>query len=83
MMKLELADFPVDEIRLGHRFSYKDRRLEVDPHALVDLILEDSRITDATLAVAMPGENVRITGIRDIVEPRCKTTGSGDVFPGY
>jgi glycine reductase len=82
MMKLELGDFPVAAIRLGHRFSYKDRNLEVDADALVDLILEDSRITDATISVAMPGENVRITGIRDIVEPRCKLSGNGDVFPG-
>jgi glycine reductase len=39
-------------------------------------------MTEATVAVARPGENVRITGIRDIVEPRCKATGNGDVFPG-
>lgn len=81
-MKLELADFPVDAIRLGRRFAYKDRTLEVDPDAVIDLLLQDSRITEATVAVATPGENVRITGIRDIVEPRCKISGGGDVFPG-
>jgi Glycine/sarcosine/betaine reductase component B subunits len=36
----------------------------------------------ATLAVAVPGEKTRITGIRDIVEPRHKVSGSGQVFPG-
>lgn len=81
-MRLELAEFPVEQIHLGRRFAYDKRTLEVDGGALVDLVLEDRRITEATLAVALPGENVRITGIRDMVEPRCKVTGSGTVFPG-
>lgn len=81
-MKLELADFPVKQIRLGHRFGYENQVLEVDEGALIALVLEDGRITDATLAVTMPGEKTRITGIRDIVEPRFKVTGNGQVFPG-
>jgi hypothetical protein len=81
-MRLELAEFPVEQIRLGSRLAYRRRILEVDESALVSLVLEDRRITDASLAVALPGENVRITGIRDIVEPRCKVAGGGTVFPG-
>jgi glycine reductase len=81
-MKLELADFPVKQIRLGRRFAYGRETLEVDVAALVDLVLQDSRITDVSLAVALPGERTRITGIRDIVEPRCKVAGNGLVFPG-
>jgi len=81
-MKLELAEFPVEQIRLGRRFAYQSRILEVDAAVLVDLVLEDRRITDASVAVALPGESLRITGIRDIVEPRCKVSGSGTVFPG-
>ncbi|MGH7888280.1 MAG: glycine/sarcosine/betaine reductase component B subunit, partial [Candidatus Binatia bacterium] len=80
-MKLELAEFPVEQIRLGNRFAYQRRALDVDESALVHLVLEDRRITEASLAIARPGENVRITGIRDIVEPRCKVSG-GTVFPG-
>jgi hypothetical protein len=81
-MKLDLADFPVKQIRLGHRFAYDNYILEVDEGALIGLVLEDSRISDATLAVAAPGEKTRITGIRDIVEPRFKVWGGGQVFPG-
>src|SRR5918995_5384404 len=82
MMKLELAEFPVKQIRLGRRFTYESETLEVDEAELVDLVLQDSRITEASLAVAMPGEKIRITGIRDIVEPRYKVAGNGNVFPG-
>ena len=81
-MKLELAEFPVKQIRLGHRFKYENQVLDVDEGALTALILEDSRISAAALAVASPGERTRITGIRDIVEPRYKVSGGGQVFPG-
>lgn len=82
MKRLEIADFPVKQIRLGHRFAYENQVIEVDEAALVALVLEDPRITEATIAVAAPGEKTRITGIRDIVEPRFKVYGSGQVFPG-
>jgi glycine reductase len=81
-MKLELAEFPVKQIRLGHRFRYENQVLDVDEAGLIALILQDSRISNATLAVASPGERTRITGIRDIVEPRHKVSGKGQVFPG-
>ena len=82
IMKLEIAEFPVTQIRLGHRFRYASGLLDVDEAAVIDLALQDPRITDAALAVAVPGEKTRITGIRDIVEPRIKVAGSGQVFPG-
>src|SRR5687767_8753625 len=81
-MKLELAEFPVKRIILGHQFSYRAETLEVDEAELLDLARQDSRLGDVSLAIASPGDNVRITGIRDIVEPRIKTSGSGVVFPG-
>ncbi|HEX5022857.1 MAG TPA: glycine/sarcosine/betaine reductase component B subunit, partial [Candidatus Binatia bacterium] len=81
-MKLELAEFPVKQIRLGHRFRYENQVLDVDEAGLIALILQDSRISNATLAVASPGERTRITGIRDIVEPRHKVSGKCQVFPG-
>jgi glycine reductase complex component B subunit alpha and beta len=81
-MRLNLAEFPVKEIHLGTKFHYHGGRLAVDQRALVDLVLDDRRIEDASLAVVYPGEKVRVTGIRDIVEPRVKVSGRGQVFPG-
>ncbi len=63
-MRLELADFPVKQIRLGHRFRYENQVLEVDEAALLALISQDARISAVTLAVASPGERTRITGIQ-------------------
>jgi glycine reductase len=81
-VKLESAEFPVRHIGLGRRFAYHDGALEVDASALLDLLRQDARIQDPALAVVKPGDNVRITGVRDIVEPRTKVTGGGQVFPG-
>ena len=81
-MRLELADYPVSEIRLGRTFGYRAGTLEVDQPALEEMILRDRRIADASLAVVFPGDKARITGIRDIVEPRVKASGNGQVFPG-
>jgi glycine reductase len=44
--------------------------------------LADERITEARFETAAPGEPTRITGIRDVVEPRVKFGGAGQIFPG-
>ena len=83
-MKLELAEFPVKQIRLGHRFSFKDRVSSMSMKARFS-DLGSKRLAyrkTSSLAVVGPGEKVRITGIRDMVEPRTKVSGGGQVFPG-
>jgi sarcosine reductase len=81
-MRLELADYPVVEARLGDRFRYETGKLELSRRELSDLVIQDGRIGEISLAVVHPGEKVRVTGIRDIVEPRVKSSGDGQVFPG-
>lgn len=81
-MRLEMAEFPVRRVELGHRFGYADGTLEVDEGGLIDAVCADPRIRAAELAVAAPGEHARITGVRDVVEPRIKAHGPGQVFPG-
>src|SRR5262249_60596369 len=46
------------------------------------MVLRDTRIREASFSVVRPGDKVRVTGIRDIVEPRVKVSGNGQVFPG-
>ena len=81
-MRLEMAEFPVTDIRLGRAFRYHSGKLEVDREQLKSLVLQDKRIEEAWLEVVVPGEKVRVTGIRDVVEPRVKVDGKGQVFPG-
>ena len=81
-MRLEMAEFPVAEITLGREFRYGSETLEIDAGKLKSLVLQDRYIRDASLEVVAPGEKVRVTGIRDVVEPRVKVDGKGQVFPG-
>lgn len=81
-MRLEMAEFPVRQIRLGKQCAYRNGVLEVDADALVELVRRDARIESARFEVVNPGDPVRVTGIRDAVEPRVKVSGAGQVFPG-
>ncbi len=81
-MRVEWADFPITQLRLGRVFGYEPGILDIEPRELKELARQDARIEDIDFAVLHPGDRVRLTGIRDIVEPRLKVTGEGQVFPG-
>jgi glycine reductase complex component B subunit alpha and beta len=81
-MQLNVADFPVREIRLGNSYRYQSGRLELDAEDLAQIVLQDHRIREAKFDTASPGDQVRITGIRDVVEPRVKFGSDAQVFPG-
>src|SRR4029077_12767761 len=81
-MQLNVADFPVREIRLGNSYRYQSGRLELDAEDLAQIVLQDHRIREVKFDTASPGDPVRITGIRDVVEPRVKFGSDAQVFPG-
>ena len=82
MTGLELAEYRVHEIRLARETRYASGVLEVDSEGLAAFVQEDPRVRSANFDVVRPGEKARVTGIRDVVEPRVKTAGPGQVFPG-
>ncbi len=81
-MRLELGTFPVTELAFGPRTRYDHGRLEVDRDAALAAVREDPRIASAELAIARPGESVRIWPVRDVIEPRVKVEGPGVCYPG-
>ncbi|MBI4320643.1 MAG: hypothetical protein HY675_19300 [Chloroflexi bacterium] len=81
-MKLELASFPVRDVRFGDRTGYDGGVLGISKDELIGLVSQDKRIAWAGVAVAFPGEQTRIVNVRDAVEPRAKISGPGCVFPG-
>jgi len=82
-MKLEIAEFPVTQIRLGRRFSYENEVLEVHESALMDLVFQDPRITDASLAVAMPGEKTASPGFVTSSSHDIKSRGAAKFSPVF
>jgi len=81
-MRLDLATYPVREVKLGSLTQYKDGVLEIDPDALAAEVLSDPRIATARIDLASPGESVRIWPVRDVIEPRIKVEGPGVAYPG-
>ena len=81
-MKLELGTFPVHTVRFGNRTAYQDGLLEVKREEILDDICKDSRIRRAALEIVHPGDSVRITRYRDVIEPRVKVEGPGVAYPG-
>ena len=80
-MRLELGDFPVDEVFVGQETRLDGRRLIVSAGDM-QLAVANPAIAGVDLQVVHPGESARITQISDIIEPRIKAHGGGDIFPG-
>lgn len=81
-MKLELRNINIENIELGNETSVKNGVLTVSEEGLINKLKEDERIKEVVLAVARPGEKVRIIPVKDVIEPRVKIEGEGNGFPG-
>ena len=81
-MRLELGSYPVNDIVFGSQTRWREGLLEIDVDEFVQAIRRDPRILDAELQVLRPGERVRLTNVRDLIEPRIKVDGPGVCYPG-
>ena len=81
-MKLELGYIPIHNIQFGDPSRVEDGVLYVNAEDIKTLIMKDERVASAEVELARPGESVRITPVKDVVEPRVKVDGPGGLFPG-
>ncbi|SHJ84075.1 glycine reductase [Dethiosulfatibacter aminovorans DSM 17477] len=81
-MKLELGNIIINDIQFGEKSRVENSTLYVNKAEIEALILEDEHLTEATVDIARPGESIRITPVKDVLEPRVKVTGNGGIFPG-
>ena len=81
-MKLELGHIHIHDIQFAAESKIENGILFVSEHAVRAIVLEDEKIKSVTLEIAKPGESVRITPVKDVIEPRVKVEGSGGIFPG-
>jgi len=81
-LKLEVGLIKISDIKLADESKIKDGVLYVNAKELETLVLEDEHLKAVSFDVARPGESVRITPVKDVIEPRAKVEGPGDVFPG-
>ena len=81
-MKLEVGYIQIQDIQLSEVSEVKDGVLYLNTKELETMVLEDKRLAAVSFDIARPGESVRITPVKDVIEPRAKVNGPGDVFPG-
>lgn len=81
-MKLQLGYIDIKDIRFDKKPRIENGVLYVNPDELIQSVLKDEMIKDAHLEIAKPGESVRITPVKDVIQPRVKVQGNGGVFPG-
>lgn len=81
-MKLEIGNIEIKEVILGEEEKIENGTLTLDPTKIKELVLEDDRLADCEIEIAKPGESVRITPVKDVIEPRCKVDSETGIFPG-
>ena len=81
-MKLELGYIKISDIQLSNESKVENGVLYVNPEDIINLIKEDENIATVAVDIAKPGESTRITPVKDVIEPRVKVEGPGQIFPG-
>ena len=82
MRKLEVGYIDIHDIQFSNESKVENGVLFVDKEAIKKIVLEDENIKSCEVEIARPGESVRITPVKDVIEPRCKVEGQGGIFPG-
>lgn len=81
-MRLELGRVNITDVQFGEETKVDNGTLYVNKEEIIALVKEDEHIVNVDVHLARPGESIRITPVKDVVEPRVKVDGPGGVFPG-
>jgi glycine reductase len=81
-MKLTLGKIFIQDIVFSDETKLESGVLHVNPAQYEQLVLSDDKISSISFDIAKPGESVRITPVKDVIEPRVKVEGPGGIFPG-
>ena len=81
-MRLEIGNVLIKDVQFGQKTKVENGVLYVNKEDIINLCKEDEHIKSVDVEIARPGESVRITPVKDVVEPRVKVEGPGGVFPG-
>jgi glycine reductase len=81
-LRLELGEINISDIKFADVSKVENGVLYVNAEEVKGIVLEDDRISDVKLELARPGEETRITPVKDVIEPRVKVGGDTGIFPG-
>jgi len=82
-MRLELGVVRIKDVQFGEATCIRAGTLYVNKNELVDVVMKDGRLSEADVELARPGESIRIVPVKDVLEPRVKVDGPGEIFPGF
>lgn len=82
-MKLELLKANVKNLAWGDKTELlEDSTLQINKREFLDFIADSHNFKAMNVDFARPGESIRIVPVKDVIEPRYKVEGIGQVFPG-
>jgi len=81
-MRLEIGNIFIKDVQFGDKTKVENGILFVNKEELIAAISDDENIKSVEVELARPGESVRITPVKDVIEPRVKVEGPGGIFPG-
>ena len=81
-MRLELGKIFIKDIQFASESKIENNVLYVNQDELRKAIWDDEAIVSVEFDIAKPGQSVRITPVKDVIEPRVKVEGRGGIFPG-
>ncbi|MGE5698514.1 MAG: glycine/sarcosine/betaine reductase component B subunit [Deltaproteobacteria bacterium] len=73
---------PVSDLGFSSPTRLENGKLFINIDELTGLLRSDPNIRDVRMAIARPGESVRIIPVKDIIEPRLSLIPGYPVFPG-
>ena len=81
-MKLELGNILINDVVLGEESKVEKNVLYINTQEIIDIVLEDEHLAECRVEIAKPGDSVRITPVKDVIEPRVKVDSTAGIFPG-
>ena len=81
-MRLELGEIVIKDVQFGETCKVENGVLYIHAETLIKMVTEDDHLASCQVELARPGEEVRITPVKDVIEPRVKIDDQMGIFPG-
>ncbi len=81
-MRLELGNILIKDVQFAEQTKIEGGVLYINKQDMIDQLSDIEHIESIDIDIARPGDSVRITPVKDVIEPRVKVDGPGGIFPG-
>jgi len=81
-VRLELGKIIINDVQFSDSTKVEKGVLYINKNEMIQELSGDEHIKSIEVELAHPGEEIRITPVKDVIEPRVKVEGPGGIFPG-